>query len=273
MKGNKCKNCEATLKGRFCANCGQKVYTDKDKALASLVLEALHFLTHFEGKLLKTLKTIYMYPGKLSTEYCQGVRQKYYKPVSLYLLIVILYLLFPIASGMNMAMESYKATPFLGNAISTQIEEKRVELNVSEQVLSQQFHQTSKSTSKILLLLMIPLAVPLLYLLYFKRKRYVFDNIILASEMNIFFLLTIFLLIPLLSYPVLLLFNVGMSDAFISTIALAVFAMYSSVIFHRVFREKWWISVTKAGIFCLLFIMMVVLVYRTIVFQVTFAFL
>ena len=91
MEKIKCKNCESILNGKFCSNCGQKIYSERDKSLSNISEEVLHFMTHFEGKLFNTLKVIYLYPGKLSLDYSSGIRQKYYKPISLYLLIVILY--------------------------------------------------------------------------------------------------------------------------------------------------------------------------------------
>jgi hypothetical protein len=235
--------------------------------------EAFHFLTHFEGKLLKTIKTIYLSPGKLSTDYSNGIRQRYYKPVSLYLMIVILYLLFPFASGMNMEMRYYKDTPLIGAYISSQIEHKSKIKNISESDLSEKFHEKSKSTSKILLLLLIPLATPLVYFLYFTRKRYIFDNIILLSEINIFFLLTIFMLIPILSYPLFFLLGTEMNDGYFGVMATIIFTLYSTVIFHKVFKEKWWISLSKGALFCMLYTIMIVAIYRTIVFQTTFALL
>lgn len=270
---NKCKNCESVLYGKFCSTCGQKVYNDKDKSLSNLIHEAFHSMTHFDGKILNTLKTIYLYPGKLSLDYGNGIRQKYYKPISFYLLIVVLYLLFPLASGMNMKMNYYKSTPLIGRYISHQIEHKVITENLSEEMLSEKFNEKSKSTSKFLLLLLIPLSTPLIYLLYFKKRRYVFDNIILSSEINIFFLLTFFITIPILILPFFHLFDMRIDDEIFAPITIVLFSSYCIILFNKVFKEKWWISLLKGGVFGLLFMFTIVTVYRTIVFETTFALL
>ena len=273
MESKKCKNCDSILYGKFCTNCGQKVYSETDKSLSSLIHEAFHFMTHFDGKFFNTLKTIYRYPGQLSLDYSNGIRQKYYKPISFYLLIVVLYLLFPLASGMNMEMKYYKSSSIIGRYISNQIEYKLVTENLTEEMLSEKFSEKSKSTSKFLLLLLIPLSTPLIYLLYFNRRRYVFDNIILVSEINIFFLLTIFLLIPIFIFPFFYFFNTSMNDKIFVPLSIVLFGSYCIILFHKVFNEKWWISFIKGGVFALIFMFMIVTIYRAIVFETTFALL
>jgi hypothetical protein len=271
IEKNKCKNCESMLQGRFCSNCGQKVYNERDKSLGKISEEVFHFMTHFDGKLINTLKTIYQNPGKFSLDYSNGIRQKYYKPISLYLLIVVVYLLFPLVGGMNMEMKYYKTTPIVGEYISKQIENKSLEKNLSEELLSEKFNEKSKNTSKVLLLLLIPLAIPLLYLLYFNRNRYVFDNIILLTEINIFFLLTIYILIPLFSLPFLHFFNTSLDEGVFVPISVVIFGLFCIILLHNVFKEKLWVSVLKGVIFTLLFLPITINLYRIIVFETTFA--
>ena len=249
MVENKCKNCESKLYGKFCATCGEKIYTEKDKSLRNLIEEVFHFITHFDGKFFNSLKTIYLYPGKLSLDYSNGIRQKYYKPISLYLFIVVLYLLFPLVGGMNMEMKYYKQTPIIGTYISKQIENKSIEKNFSEELIAEKFIEKSKNTSKILLLLLIPLATPLLYLLYFNRKRYVFDNFILLTEINIFYLFSFFILLPILTLPFLYIFNTSISENVFVPLILIVFSSYIIILFHKVFKEKCWVTIIKGGIF------------------------
>ena len=72
-----------------------------------LVEEGFHFVTHVEVSYFMTLKIIYRYPGKFSLNYYDGTRKKYFKPVSLFMLLVVLYVLFPKFSGLNMKLGSY----------------------------------------------------------------------------------------------------------------------------------------------------------------------
>ena len=81
MPENECKNCGNRFTGKYCNVCGEKVYTEKDKSIKYIIEEGFHFLTHFEGTFLKSLKAIITRPGTLSLDYCNGIRKKYFKPL------------------------------------------------------------------------------------------------------------------------------------------------------------------------------------------------
>lgn len=270
MEKDKCKNCESPLHGKFCSACGQQAFTEKDKSIKYLFQEAFQFMTSIDGKLIKTLITVYKSPGKLSHDFSDGIRQKYYKPISFYLFIVLLYLLFPLMSGMNMEMKYYKATPVFGKIISRQIDDKLITENISEESLAEKFQQKSNNTSKFLMLLLIPFSVPILYLLGFKKRPYVFDHYILATEINIFFLLTFFILIPVLVFPLTFFHYVTLNEMVFTLSLVILFTIYCVILFHRYFKEKWWTSIGKGTVFGLTFMGMIVVLYRTIVFEITF---
>lgn len=102
-----CKNCGHVFTGNYCNQCGEKVYTEHDKSLVHLLEEGFHFVTHFEGTLLTTIKTIFTKPGQLTLDYCNGVRKKYFRPLSFFLLLVVFYLVFPLLSGLNMTLYNH----------------------------------------------------------------------------------------------------------------------------------------------------------------------
>ena len=98
------KNCKQ-FAGRFCNQCGEKVYTDPDKSLEHFFEDVFHFITHFSSKFLNSFWLVISRPGLMSYKYCRGIWKKYFKPLSLFLIGVILYLLFPMIQGMNIAFD------------------------------------------------------------------------------------------------------------------------------------------------------------------------
>ncbi|MFZ4690687.1 MAG: DUF3667 domain-containing protein [Polymorphobacter sp.] len=83
-----CANCNTSLTGSFCANCGQKAHLHR--SLLDVGHEFVHGLTHFDGKAWKTLPMLVFRPGTLTREYIMGKRAKYVAPVPLFLLVVFL---------------------------------------------------------------------------------------------------------------------------------------------------------------------------------------
>jgi len=272
MEINICKNCGHTFEDKFCNHCGQKLLTDKDKSFKHLLNEVFHFLTHFEGSFIHTAKAVLFHPGRLSEDYCNGKRKAYYQPISFFLMIVVLYLLFPLAKGMNMEMESYKQNKFSGAFFQQQIEQKLKTNGISETVLTEKFHQISGKTSKILLLLLIPFSAIFIFILFYKQKEYAFDYSIIATEINAFFILFIFTILPLLFFLIALVFRINdqVTDAIIEPFLIAVVFAYIFIVLKRFFKEKPLTITIKSLLFCAAFVYIILPLYQFILFEITF---
>ena len=88
-----CLNCGATVQGRFCQQCGQENVEVKE-SFAHLLLHFVEDLTHFDGKLWKTLKQLLFKPGNLTQLYMDGKRATYIHPIRMYLFISAVFFLF-----------------------------------------------------------------------------------------------------------------------------------------------------------------------------------
>jgi hypothetical protein len=88
----RCKNCDAVLLGRYCANCSQAADVHVPTT-RELVHELLEGLTHSDSRLWRTLTTLWFKPGKLTQEFVAGRRAAYLPPFRLYLILSILFFL------------------------------------------------------------------------------------------------------------------------------------------------------------------------------------
>jgi hypothetical protein len=88
----RCKNCNAVLLGRFCANCSQAADVHVPTT-RELVHELLEGLTHSDSRLWRTLTTLWFKPGKLTQEFVAGRRVAYLPPFRLYLILSIMFFL------------------------------------------------------------------------------------------------------------------------------------------------------------------------------------
>lgn len=193
-----CKNCNQAFTGKYCNNCGEKVYNAHDKSILHFLEEGLHFITHFEGSFFTTLKTIFGKPGKLSADYTKGIRKRYFKPLSFFLLLVVLYLLFPLLSGLNMPLIYHMHQfPYSGLAQNWVQHYLDMRSGVTMDQLSAAFAAKAEKTSKLMLFVIIPLGALPVWLFFKKQRPYFFDSLIFSTEFNSFFLITQFFVIPL----------------------------------------------------------------------------
>jgi hypothetical protein len=87
-----CLNCGATLTGRFCAECGQRVLP-RHPALRELARDAWDEFAGYDGRFARTIRLLLSRPGGLTLEVLNGRRNRYISPVRLYLFASFLYFL------------------------------------------------------------------------------------------------------------------------------------------------------------------------------------
>lgn len=86
----KCLNCGQPLAGRYCASCGQEDHP-LAVALPRLILDFLSDAFQFDARIWHTLGLMLFHPGRLTSEYLAGRRQRYIPPVRLYLFVSIVF--------------------------------------------------------------------------------------------------------------------------------------------------------------------------------------
>lgn len=88
----RCLNCGASLPGRFCPNCGQK-----DQPLRTpihrYVVDALAEYLGLDGRVWPSLAALLVRPGRLTQAYVRGQRERYVRPLRIYLTSSVLFFL------------------------------------------------------------------------------------------------------------------------------------------------------------------------------------
>lgn len=267
MQTFNCKNCGHSFKGKFCNNCGEKVYTEKDRSVRHLFEEALHFITHFEGTFFNTLKAIFTRPGQLSVDYCNGIRKKYFKPLSFFLLLVIIYLLFPFFEGLNMKLRYHEQHNLYGKYATEAVQRIMAERHTTEEQVAEVFHHAGERTSKFLLFILIPIIALASKLTAFKKSKPYYDHFIFSIELLSFFLLWGFLIVPVLFMLLYWIFGIGIgSEEITSLVIFSMFLFYITIASRRFFKSGWGFSIFYAIIFSLSLIILLEYIYKAILF-------
>ena len=273
-----CRSCNNHYKGNFCNACGEKTYSEKDKKVSHLFNEAFHFSTHFDNKFFRALKLVFAKPGFLSREFCAGKRKKYYSPFSLFLVAVFLYLLFPLMQGFNMTFNNHlnNSAAFGMTFQQKWAEAKAAAYHASVDDIGIRFDKLSPKVSKVLLILIVPLIAAALALLFRKKKRYFFDHLMYAAEFSSFYIFFIFFLLPIMFMAVGLVYPIGKfgdsNPLFLSLQALGVWWIAAKGI-QQFYGLKFAKAILYALLFLVLFVVVVLIIYRSFLFVVVMLFI
>ena len=85
-----CADCAAPVAGKYCANCGQETLIETP-TVRHFAEEFVDQFVALEGKLGRTLRVLLTRPGQLTLDYVEGRRQRYVRPLKLYLSISFLF--------------------------------------------------------------------------------------------------------------------------------------------------------------------------------------
>jgi hypothetical protein len=100
----RCVSCDAPLSGPYCARCGERVLEPEALTLRHFLVHTVaHELLHVDGTLWRTLRLLFVRPGRLSLEYAAGRRRPYVNPFRLLLIAIVAYTLMT-ASGFGVTL-------------------------------------------------------------------------------------------------------------------------------------------------------------------------
>jgi len=273
-----CKNCGQPLTGNYCSNCGEKMHHENDKQLIHLLDEGFHFVTHLDGSFFTTFKTFLAKPGKYAADYCNGIRKKYFKPISFFLLLVILYLLFPFFAGLNMKFATYNSPNYKYAWYARPAALKKMETHhLTEKELADGYDKKSPAFAKFSLLLLIPMSAIVLALLFYTSRRYFFDHFILSTEIISFYIFFQFLFLPLIA---LLIVSISPSlvyllsdNSWVWIISYISLAIYISIAFRNFYGQKYWLSILKAIVFFFVFFIVMRDIYNFLLYYLVMLFI
>src|SRR5258705_4238775 len=90
----RCVSCDALLSGPYCSQCGERALEPEALTLRHFLVHTVaHELLHVDGALWRTLRLLFVRPGRLSLEYSAGRRRPYINPFRLLLIAIVVHAL------------------------------------------------------------------------------------------------------------------------------------------------------------------------------------
>ena len=240
----KCRNCGTECISRYCHNCGQDIFSGRERSVGEIIYNAFDTVFAFDSNILRTLKYLIFFPGKLSKEYCDGKIVKFVQPAKLFWFITILFLmLFSLGNNSEDSVASSNEEG-VENIFQVNINNADKDLSKNEdkgtlvgdftQAQEAEFIQTFRSYFPYVMFMMIPFFSVLLQMFFHKKRRFFANQMVFALHFHSFVFLLFMILMVIgrtLSYInipnpyllILILFLYLLLPAIYFTVALHVF--------------------------------------------------
>jgi hypothetical protein len=265
----KCTNCGVQLKGIYCHECGEKRLLPQDRSLKVIMAQLGSNLFNIDNKILSSLKWLLLDPGRLSFTHTHGPRKKYLSPVSMFILLSVIYFLFPVFQTFNSTLSTHLNYGFYNEVAQAKVESFTNGDENKYRAYEISFNESTANYGKLAIFIFVILLSAPLLILNFSRKHFFADHIISSFEINSFLILINTILLPLV---VILLMLAGIKGANGDEVVgplLALLFMYFLVRFHKkYYRNNWGVAFAKSII--ITFVMIYALdIYRGVVFFLT----
>ena len=212
----KCKNCGNKIDIKYCSNCGQEIISGR-LTVGGLVRKFFETITHTEQGIFRLIKDLCVRPAKISVEYIEGRRKKYFSPVKYLIVVVSL-------SAIFVAYLDKYEVPFEPSFTANSEIDDLVEVNYF-----------NHNYYKYLLFLSIPLAALVTTLVFRKSGFSYAENLVL----NTYILSQVVLLHTLLITPLIIYSSTF--DDWIILIYMLLSIIYLLMAYTQFFKGKKWI--------------------------------
>lgn len=213
-----CQNCQTTLNGAYCGNCGQRD-VDLERPIWSLVADVLKETFEVDGRAWLTIKTLFRHPGMLTSEFLAGRRRTYTPPLRLYLVTSISFFVFVAWLAQSGLLLDPGQDPKFDAAVQAQF-------------LSDELPR--------LMFVLLPVFALLLKAMYFRRLY--FDHLIFSIHLHTAGYLILAVMLPLEDIANQ---NVGLMIA--QFILFAYFLIYFVSAVRHVYGPGWLVAAIKSA--------------------------
>src|ERR1051325_6066879 len=106
-----CPSCGSAMIDVFCAQCGEQQPAYRDLPIRALAHEAVQEFAGVDGKVPRTLWALVTKPGLLTREFIDGRRGRYSRPLSLFLVLnLVFFVIQPHTGLLRYALSDYIGT-------------------------------------------------------------------------------------------------------------------------------------------------------------------
>lgn len=180
-----CPNCRVEAAGKACQACGQKRIPPDEMSLRHVAGVAVEETLDLDGRLPRTLRDLFLHPGRLTVDFLDGRRQRHIRPIPLYLMCLALYFFFNNYAPVNLPMlvsQQPADSPLLQlvDGKARESGQTRAQFVAERDSRYVEAHKTAN------MILDLALLGPALFLLYRRQRPYLAQHLVMTLHFNSF---------------------------------------------------------------------------------------
>jgi hypothetical protein len=179
--------------GPFCAQCGERKVSPADYSLSVVAHEVAEDFAHVDSKILRTLGALLFKPGLLSKVYFAGGRSRYTKPLTLFVILnIIFFVVQPHTGLLSYKYGQYMSEKSPGNDRRRALVRKKL-LNSGERESDYviRFNARLQEQKKSMLIFSVPMLALAMTALFFRKRRFFVEHLVFSIHVYAFLLISL----------------------------------------------------------------------------------
>ena len=194
MNKTQCVNCQAETFGEYCSCCGEQRVTPELRSMRYIISNVIADLTTLDGKVLKTALTVLLKPGQLEKDFSVGRRVGYMKPITLFFLFNLLFVMFATLNDfyvtlydqLNYQPYSSYIKPYVLDFVASQ------DMEIDK--FAEYYDQLVKALARSMIILQVPFFSLLVGILFYNKHYYAGDYFTYSLNMHGWLLIWVLIL-------------------------------------------------------------------------------
>lgn len=272
-ENNYCASCGNKVKSFYCGHCGQKLLTDADRRLPALLGHAVGQILTWDGKLLVSLRALLLKPGELSAAWIAGQRVNYLKPITLFILINLVFFLMPPFTDFQLDINNQLYQPY-GSLIEPMIQARAEARQITVAEYDAIYSERASAIAETLIFIHLPFLGLALLWLHRNRPIYYTEHLVVGTHLFSAYMLIALLLGVFFMGVAFILTRLSVSLEILQVIAVRGFNLLMLLYGFMALRRTYQLGRLRAVASILGFMIALVLVhlfiYRPVQFLVVF---
>jgi hypothetical protein len=177
-----CKNCHQEFTGRYCNRCGEKVIVPEDRSLPELFKKTFSTIPILDNRFTRTIRLMLTKTGYVSRNYIIGRRRPFIDPLAIFLVINLLYFLFPTFQTYHTPLRTQTNFLLHSKIASEMVEERIANESTTLPEFTVLYDQHATNVAKILLVgFVLILAIPF-WMVNYSAGMFFRDHLVTSIE-------------------------------------------------------------------------------------------